>query len=98
MQAGDLDVVSTYAPQACAAEDRASEKHYDELNNILDSKYKFSPKIVVGDFNARLIKAMPHETSVIGPHTLGKLSNEISELSDAQVSEQIKIHRVLSVT
>ena len=90
MQAGDLDVVSTYAPQACAAEDRASEKHYDELNNILDSKYKFSPKIVVGDFNARLIKAMPHETSVIGPHTLGKLSNEISELSDAQFQNRLR--------
>ena len=90
MQAGDLDVVSTYAPQACATEDRASEKHYEELNDILESKYKFSPKIVVGDFNARIIKALPHEASVIGPHTLGKLGSEISELSDAQFQNRLR--------
>ena len=71
MQAGDLDIISTYAPQACCSETHASKKHYQELVEILGAKYKYSPKIVLGDFNARIIKALPFERDAIGPYTLG---------------------------
>ena len=90
MQAGDLDIVSIYAPQTCSIEDRASEKHYEELDDILRGKYNFSPKIIAGDFNARIIKAMPHEASAIGPHTLGRRDDELHVLSDAQFQNRLR--------
>ena len=88
MQAGNLDI--TYAPQAYATEERSSEKHYGELTDILNSEYYRSSKIIAGDFNARIIQAMPHDTWVIGPYTLGNFDHELHVLSDAQFQNRLR--------
>lgn len=47
MQAGPLDIVSTYAaPQACHADPHSSDRHYEELCTILQGRYAYSPKII----------------------------------------------------
>ena len=91
MQIGDLDIVSSYAPQACHTDPTASDKHYQELHTIMDQKYAYSPKIICGDFNARLIKALPTESSVIGPFTFGANTHEIDFLSDAQFENRSRL-------
>ena len=89
-QIGDLDIISSYAPQACACAEDASEKHYDELGKSLNSKYAYNPKLIAGDFHARIIQAMPHENSAIGPFTLGKDCGDIDVLSTAQFQNRLR--------
>ena len=91
MQAGDLDIISTYAPQASSLLLGAQcfAKHYHELMEILGAKYSFSPKIVLGDFNARIIKALPYERDVIGPYTLGASDGSLDSLSEAQFQNRL---------
>ena len=85
-----VDFISTYAPQACHTDPNAAEQHYAELQSLLDLRYAFSPRVILGDFNARLIKALPYETAAIGPYTLGALSHELDTLSDAQLENRSK--------
>ena len=66
MQAGYLDVVSTYVPQACHSDLDAADKHYNQLEQRLKGHFSYSPCLTPGDFNARFIKALPHETSCLG--------------------------------
>ena len=51
MQAGPLDIVSTYAaPQACHADPHSSDRHYEELCTILQGRYAYSdtpPKLYI---------------------------------------------------
>ena len=78
MQVGVLDVVSTYAPQACHQDTESNSTHYHELHTVLDTAYAYSPKTIRGDFNARLIKALPNERTAIGPHTFGASTHELT--------------------
>ena len=87
-QTGPLDIISTYVPQACHKDKAAADDHYAELDLLLNRRYAYSPKLILGDFNARLIKALPHETSAIGPHTLGAHSYELDFLSEAQLDNR----------
>ena len=66
-------------------------KYYDELRTVLDERYAYSPKITCGDFNARIIKALPSETSVVGPFTFGAHSHDIDYLSDAQFDNRSRL-------
>ena len=90
MQAGFLDVISTYAPQACHADDEASEKHYSDLNKLLQTHYSYSPRLILGDFNARIIKALPYESHCFGPFTLGNSWADLGSLSDAQLNNRAR--------
>ena len=45
MHAGDFDIISTYAPQACCSEPNASQKHYHELMEIVGAKSNTHPKL-----------------------------------------------------
>lgn len=87
-QTGPLDIISTYVPQACHKDKTAADDHYAELDLLLNRRYAYSPKLILGDFNARLIKALPHETTAIGPHTLGAHSYELDFLSEAQLENR----------
>ena len=84
MHAGRLDIISTYAPQACHEDPSASDTHYAELDTLLDEHYAFSPRLILGDFNARIIKALPSESEVVGPYTLGASLADLDCLSQAQ--------------
>ena len=84
MPAGRLDIISTYAPQACHEDPSASDAHYAELDTLLDDHYAFSPRLILGDFNARNIKALPSESEVVGPYTLGASLADLDCLSHAQ--------------
>ena len=86
---GVLDILSTYAPQACHRDSQAAEAHYAELESLVSINYAFAPKLVLGDFNARLIKALPHETCV-GPYTFGIERQDLDFLSDAQLENRFK--------
>ena len=46
-------------------------------------------KLVLGDFNARLITALPHETC-LGPSTFGIERQDLDFLSDAQLENLFK--------
>ena len=48
----------------------------------------YSPKMICGDFNARLIKALPHERAAIGPHTFGIGTQDLHYLSDRQLANR----------
>ena len=91
MHAGCLDIVSTYVPQACHVDHTAADRHYVELESLMDEHYAFSPRLVLGDFNARLIKALPHESTAIGPHTLGASWADLDSLSPAQVNNRSRL-------
>ena len=80
MQAGTLDIISTSAPQACHVNSDASNQHYQQLQTFIDERYAYSPKIICGDFNARLIKA-----------TLGAQSHEVDTLSTAQLDNRSRM-------
>ena len=88
MQAGYLDIISTYAPQACHRDADAAEKHDHELSKLVQIHYSYSPRIILGDFNARLIKALPHEASSFGSFTLGKSWADLDSLSDSQLNNR----------
>ena len=90
MQAGYLDVISTYVPQACHSDPDATEKHYNELEQLLKIHYPYSPRLILGDFNARLIKALPHETSCFGAFTLGTSWADLDHLSEAQLGNRAR--------
>ena len=85
---GASDIVSIYAPQACHRDLQAAEKHYDEMESLLSAHYAYAPKMVLGDFNARLVRALPHETSCIGPYTFGIDRQDLDFLSDAQLENR----------
>ena len=89
-QSGVLDIISTYAPQACHRDADAASRHYAELESLLDIHYGYSPRLILGDFNARLIKALPHESDAVGPYTLGASEYELDFLSDAQLESRSK--------
>ena len=84
MHAGRLDIILTYVPQACHGDEHAAARVYNELESLLDVHYAFSPRVILGDFNARLIKALPNESGVVGPYTFGASWTELDCLSQAQ--------------
>ena len=90
MRTGRLDILSTYAPQACHSDQEATDKHYQELEVLMDMHYAFSPCLILGDFNARIIKALPHETGSIGPYTFGASWTDLDFLSQAQLNNRAR--------
>ena len=91
MQAGKLDVISTYVPQACHVNPNLANQHYEELQSLLDDRYNHSPKLICGDFNARIIKALPHESCAAGPYTLGTENYDLDYLSPAQFANRSRM-------
>ena len=91
MRAGTLDVISTYVPQACHTNPELANHHYRELQALIEDRYTFSPKLICGDFNARLIKALPHESSAIGQFTLGAQTHDLDILSAAQLQNRSRM-------
>ena len=87
MRAGTLDVISTYVPQACHSNPELANQHYHELQTFIEDRYTFSPKLMCGDFNARLVKALPHETSAIGQFTLGAQTHDLDILQRCATSK-----------
>ena len=90
MRTGRLGIVSTYVPQACHTDQEATDKHYHELEDLMDMQYAFSPKLILGDFNARILKALPHETGSIGPFTFGASWADLDLLSQAQLNNRAR--------
>ena len=88
MRAGSLDVTSTYVPQACHVNPEFANPHDEELKKLIEDRYSYSPKSICGDFNARLIKALPHESPTIGQFTLGAQTHELDTLSSAQLDNR----------
>ena len=55
--------------KACHRDADAANRHYAELESLLDIHYGYSPRLILGDFNACLIKALPHDSDAVGPYT-----------------------------
>lgn len=83
-----LDIVSTYTPQAGHTDKQATEKHYAELEEIMQNRPKHAPILILGDFNARLIKRLPHESNNLGAHIFGNGRAELDILSQIQVNNR----------
>ena len=65
----ELDIFSAYAPTA-AADESERDSFYNTLSSTV-GKGSTTPKIIMGDFNARIRKRQPGEESILGTYTLG---------------------------
>ena len=91
MQAGRFDVISTYGSQACHVNPDLANQHHEELQSFLDDRYTYSPKLICGDFNARIIKALPHESCAAGQFTLRAEIYDFDYLSPAQFENRSRM-------
>ena len=68
----------------------AADEHYQELGSWVDLRCAFSPRLLLGDFNARIIKTLPHESTSFGHYTHGASWADLDSLSPAQLENRTK--------
>ena len=90
MRTGCLDIFSTYVPQACDNDQGAADEHYQELGSLADLRYTFSPRLLLRDFNARITRTLPHESTSLGPYPHGASRADLDSLSPAQLENRTK--------
>ena len=77
------NIVAAYAPHAGRSlVDK--DNFYNELGKVLDNIPKHETNISLGDFNARLMERLPHETETLGEHLFREDESRIEQLSLAQ--------------
>ena len=63
-------IVNAYAPQSGrSAEER--REFFEALEDVLEQHRGKSPVYLIGDFNARIHRALPGEETIFGPHAFG---------------------------
>ena len=71
VEGGGVALVSAYAPPNTKPHDER-QQFYTELGDVTNKLSVHGPKILLGDFNARLQCQQPGEEDIIGPGTFGR--------------------------
>ena len=77
------NVIAAYAPHAGTSKEE-KRKFYKELSDVLDSIPNHETKIILGDFNVRLMEQLPHEVGVLGTHIFRDENSKVEQLSEKQ--------------
>lgn len=80
----DICLISHYAPHS-GRPVAENEKHWDNLQQILSTKTRQAPVILLGDTNARIHgRVSDIEGSVVGRHVFGHGNHYVQELPEEQ--------------
>lgn len=74
---GKVCIVSAYSPHSGYSYNER-QHFYTELGNFVDKLSSNGPKLVYGDFNAKLFRQLPTETDVIGLYVHPSANSEMS--------------------
>ena len=83
------NVVAAYAPHA-GRNEQEKDEFYSHLNHVAAALPKHEINIFMGDFNARLMEQLGHESNVIGPHIFRNDTDNISQLSVNQQDNRFR--------
>ena len=82
-----INIINLYAPHAGHSAQTKME-FYNLAHQLTQEIPSHSIKIIVGDFNARLIEALPHEQHLIGAHVYCAENNSIHDLTNEQIDNR----------
>jgi endonuclease/exonuclease/phosphatase family metal-dependent hydrolase len=84
---GTMNLTGTHAPHSAKP---SSEKirYYEKLREITTQYGRHNQHIILGDFNAKLLKSLPEEREHIGPHIFNPDDQNIDSLPEAQMENR----------
>ena len=82
-----VNIINLYAPHAGHSAQTKME-FYNLAHQLTQEIPSHSIKIIMGDFNARLIEALPHEQHLIGAHIYCAEDHFIHDLSNEQIDNR----------
>ena len=82
-----MNLTGTHAPHSAKP---SSEKihYYEKLREITTQYGRHNQHIILGDFNAKLLKSLPEEREHIGPHIFNPDDQNIDSLPEAQMENR----------
>ena len=82
-----MNLTGTHAPHS-AKPSSEKTRYYEKLREITTQYGRHNQHIILGDFNAKLLKSLPEEREHIGPHIFNPDDQNIASLPEAQMENR----------